>query len=263
MADVKWIKMDIDIFNNRKIRQIEILPDGDSIIVIWVKLLCLAGNINDGGRIYLTQEIPYTDQMLATQFNRPLATIQLALQTFQQFGMLEVVDNILHISNWEKYQNVDRLNELREYNRIAQQKHRAKLKIEQVGNDVNDMSMTSQRCHETDKIREDKNREEKIRVDKSRGEEISSSGQDTQQSTSKKKKSTFVPPTLDEVKEFIWEKGYSVNAEKWFYYYESNGWMVGKNKMKSWRACIAQWNARDSVDDQKKSQKTEIDWSKV
>ena len=152
MADVKWIKLSTKLFDNRKIRQIECLPDGDAIIVIWLKLLCLAGNINDSGMVYFTKEIPYTDQMLATQFNRPLTTVQLALQTFEQFGMIEIVDNILHISNWEKYQNVDRLSELREYNRIAKQKSRArtKQKLLEAAANVNDMSMTSQCGHDID-----------------------------------------------------------------------------------------------------------------
>ena len=152
MADVKWIKLSTKLFDNRKIRQIECLPDGDAIIVIWLKLMCLAGNINDSGMVYFTKEIPYTDQMLATQFNRPLTTVQLALKTFEQFEMIEIIDNILHISNWEKYQNVDRLSELREYNRIAKQKSRAKTKqklLEAAAN-VNDMSMTSQCSHDTD-----------------------------------------------------------------------------------------------------------------
>lgn len=162
MADVKWIKLTTDIFENRKIRQIECLPEGDSIIVVWMKMLCLAGNINDSGMLYITKEIPYTEQMLATQFNRPITTIQLALRTFEQFGMIEIIDDVLHISNWEKYQNVDRLMELREYNRLAQQKSRAKKKLL---NDVNDMSMTSQRCQGTDKIRKEENRKEEIRVD--------------------------------------------------------------------------------------------------
>lgn len=150
MADVKWIKLATEIFDNRKIRQIEGLPDGDAIIVIWMKLLCLAGNINDSGMVYFTKEIPYTDQMLAMQFNRPLTTVQLALKTFEQFGMIEVIENILHISNWEKYQSVDRLSEIREYNRIAKQKSREKAK-QKLLETVNDMSMTSQRCHDTDK----------------------------------------------------------------------------------------------------------------
>ena len=157
MADVKWIKMATNMFDNRKIKQIECLPDGDAIIVIWMKMLCLAGNINDCGSVYFTKDIPYTEQMLATQFNRPLPTIQLALKTFEQFGMIEVVDNILLISNWEKYQSVDKLHELREYNRLAQQKSRAKRKLLQ---NVNDMSMTSQSCQGTDKdIEEDKEKE--------------------------------------------------------------------------------------------------------
>ena len=162
MADVKWIKLTTDIFENRKIRQIECLPDGDSIIVVWMKMLCLAGTINDSGMLYITKEIPYTEQMLAAQFGRPIATIQLALKVFEQFGMIEIVNDILHISNWEKYQNVDRLTELREYNRIAKQKSREKQKLLQ---DVNDMSMTSQRCQGTDKSRVEEIREEEIRED--------------------------------------------------------------------------------------------------
>lgn len=163
MAEVKWIKLATNIFDNRKIRQIECLPDGDAIIVVWMKLMCLAGNINDSGFVYFTKEIPYTDQMLATQFNRPMATVQLALKTFEQFEMIEVIDNMLHISNWEKYQSVDRLSEIREYNRIAKQKSRAKQKVLQ---DVNDMSKTSQRCHDTDiEVEEDiKNKKEEIDI---------------------------------------------------------------------------------------------------
>lgn len=164
MAEVKWIKLATKIFDNRKIRQIECLPDGDAIIVIWVKLLCLAGNINDSGLVYFTKEIPYTDQMLATQFNRPLTTVQLALRTFEQFEMVEVIDNILHISNWEKYQSVDRLSEIREYNRLAKQKSREKQKaLQSPSESVNDKSMTSQRCHYTDKEEEKEKESEKIK----------------------------------------------------------------------------------------------------
>lgn len=128
MSDVKWIKMATDLFDNRKIKQIESLPDGDAIIVIWVKILCLAGSINDDGFVYFTKEIPYTEQMLSTQFNRPIATIQLALRTFEQFGMLEIIDDMLHISNWEKYQNVEGMEKIREQTRARVAKHREKLK---------------------------------------------------------------------------------------------------------------------------------------
>ena len=131
MADVKWIKISTDIFDNRKIKQIEHMPEGDALIVIWFKLLILAGDTNDGGQVYLTQEIPYTEPLLANQFNRPIQLIQLALHTFEQFNMIEIVDDIIHISNWEKYQNVEGMERCREKTRLRVQKFRAKKKLEE------------------------------------------------------------------------------------------------------------------------------------
>lgn len=61
----------------------------------------------------------------------------------------------------------------------------------------------------------------------------------------KPKRSRFVKPTLEEVSNYIKEKGYKVNADTWFNYYESNGWKVGRNSMKDWKACVAQWNSRN------------------
>lgn len=130
MAEVKWIKIATDIFDNQKIKVIESMPDGDAIIVIWFKILMLAGNVNDGGNVYFTKDIPYTEQMLSTVFNRPLTTIQLALNTFEKFGMIEVVDDIIQVSNWEKYQNVNGLDKIREQNRIRVARHREKKKLE-------------------------------------------------------------------------------------------------------------------------------------
>lgn len=122
MADVKWIKLAVDMFDNRKIRQIETLPDGDGIIVLWVKLLCLAGITNDGGLVYFTRDIPYTEQMLANYFQRPIALVQMALRVFQQFGMIDLVDDIIMVSGWEKYQSLDRLERIQAQNRERQRR---------------------------------------------------------------------------------------------------------------------------------------------
>ena len=128
MADVKWIKIATNIFDNQKIKIIESMPEGDAIIVIWFKLLMAAGNVNDGGSVYFTQDIPYTDQMLSTVFNKPLTTIQLALNTFEKFGMIEVIDDIIQVSNWEKYQNIEGLDKIREQNRLRKQRQREREK---------------------------------------------------------------------------------------------------------------------------------------
>ena len=125
MADVKWIKVSTGMFeSNRKIKQIEMMPEGDTILVIWLKLLLLAGNINDRGAIYITPEIPYTDEMLATELRRPITTVRMALSVFESFGMIEIIDNVFYLSAWEKYQNTDKLEEIREQTRKRVAKHR-------------------------------------------------------------------------------------------------------------------------------------------
>ena len=167
MADIKWIKIVTDMFDNRKIRQIECLPDGDSIIVIWMKLLCLAGQTNDNGMVYFTKDIPYTEQMLSQQFNRPLTTIQMALKTFEQFGMVELVDNILHISNWEKYQNIDGMEKIREQNRLRKQRQRERQKLLTDMSQDSHVTVTQGHATEEDKEEDiDKDKEEdKRRID--------------------------------------------------------------------------------------------------
>lgn len=150
MADVKWIKLSTGLLDNRKIKQIRKLPNGDTIALMWVFLLCLAGNVNEQGLIYITPEVPYTDEMLAEEFRMDINTVRLGLSTFQRFGMLEIIDDVICLPSWEKWQSVDRLSEIREYNRLAKQKSRAKQKMLC----VNDKSMTSQSCQYTD-IEED------------------------------------------------------------------------------------------------------------
>lgn len=129
MKDIKWIKLDTNLFDNRKIKQIEAMPDGDALVVIWLKLLILAGIVNDGGCVYFTKDLPFTDQLLATQFNRPLATVQLALATFQRFGMIEIVDDMILVSNWEKYQNIEGMERIREQNRLRKQRQRERERL--------------------------------------------------------------------------------------------------------------------------------------
>ena len=143
MGEVKWIKVSTDMFNNnRKIKQIELMPEGDAILVIWLKLLLLAGNINDGGAIYLTPEIPYTDEMLANELRKPLTTVRLALSIFERYGMIEIVDDILMLSSWEKYQSADKLAEIREKNRIRQANYKKKQKELASGNVSSNVTVT-------------------------------------------------------------------------------------------------------------------------
>lgn len=124
--DVKWIKITTDVFEDEKMMLIDALPDADAIMVIWFKLLALAGKTNMHGFVMMSDKIPYTDEMLATIFRRPLSTVRLAISTFENFGMIEIIDNKLLISNFDKHQSVEGLDKIREQGRIRQQRYREK-----------------------------------------------------------------------------------------------------------------------------------------
>ncbi len=124
MADVKWIKITTDIFDDEKIILIESLPDAYAIITVWFKLLCLAGKQNNSG-VFMMGRIAYTDKMLATIFRMKEATVTMALQTFEQFGMIEIVDGVITIPNWNKHQTLDAYEKKKERDRLYQQERRA------------------------------------------------------------------------------------------------------------------------------------------
>lgn len=128
MADVKWIKIVTDIFDNRKIKQIRKMPDADAVIVIWFEILCLAGSSNQNGLIFFDKDIPYTDEMFANAFDKPINTIKMALNIFERFNMIEMFDDVYCVSNWVKYQNSDALDVIREKTRARVEKHREKQK---------------------------------------------------------------------------------------------------------------------------------------
>ncbi|MCZ8541987.1 phage replisome organizer N-terminal domain-containing protein [Psychrobacillus psychrodurans] len=131
MSDVKWIKLSTKMFEDEKIKLIEQMPEADTLLVIWIKLLSQAGRANDHGYIYLAENIPYTEEMLSTIFNRPLNIVRMALGVFRQFGMIEIDEaNFISICNWEKHQNVAGLDKIREQNRLRKQKERERKKLE-------------------------------------------------------------------------------------------------------------------------------------
>ena len=129
VADVKWIKITTDIFDDEKILLIESLPDAYAIITVWFKLLCLAGKMNNSGVFMMNSRVAYTDKMLATIFRMKETTVQLALQTFENFGMVEIIDGVITIPNWGKHQNLDQLESRKEYMRNYMQGYREKQKL--------------------------------------------------------------------------------------------------------------------------------------
>ena len=233
MAEIKWIKITTDIFDDEKILLIESMPDADAIIVIWFKLLVLAGKTNNCGLLTINDTIPYSDEMLATIFRRPLNTVRLALEVFEQFGMIDIINDTIAIPKWEIHQNIEGMDRIREQNRERKRK---------------------QRERERQLLFEDG-----MSRDKSREVTQQNKNKDKDKDKDKEKKGRFTPPTLSEVQAYIEEKGYHVDAESFIDFYESKGWMVGKNKMKDWKAAVRTWEKRHRNERQDQRIRTEAE----
>lgn len=153
MKYAKWIKLMTDMFDNRKIKHLRRLPEGNNIVLIWVMLLTMAGRCNSGGMIFLTENIPYTPKMLADELDFEESTVQLALTVLQQMNMIVTDSGFFSIAGWDEYQNIEGMERIREQNRIRKQKQREKQKALPSPGHV-----TSRDSHATD-IDKDKERD--------------------------------------------------------------------------------------------------------
>lgn len=169
MADVKWIKITTDIFDDEKILLIESLPDAYAIITVWFKLLCLAGKMNNSGVFMMNNRVAYTDKMLATIFRMKESTIQLALQTFVQFGMVEIIDGVITIPNWNKHQSLDAYEKKKQRDRIYQAERRAAQKA--LVAESSDTSADYKATQSADVAVSDKDKEEDKEKDKKKTKE--------------------------------------------------------------------------------------------
>lgn len=160
MSEIKWIKITTDIFDDEKIRLIDALPDHDAILVIWFKILALAGKHNRNGLLMMSDKVHYTDEMLSTIFQRPLNSVRMALGIFEQFGMIEIIDGVITLPNWEKHQNIDGMERIKEQTRNRVARHREKQKSLALGNVTCNVTVTDGNATEEER---DKN---KNRLDK-------------------------------------------------------------------------------------------------
>lgn len=147
MAAISWIKLSVNIFDDEKIKLIKSMPEGDAIILIWIQLLCLAGKTNDGGEVYIGQNMYYTDEMLATICDQPLNTVRFALKTFEQFEMVSHSnDGLITIENREKHQNIEGMERVREQARLRKRRQREREKQKKLPKG----HVTSRDSHATD-----------------------------------------------------------------------------------------------------------------
>lgn len=249
MADVQWIRITTDMFDNRKIKHLRKLPEGNNIVLIWVMLLTMAGRCNAGGMIFLTENIPYTTKMLADELGFEENTIRLALQVFEELHMVTTDQEYLCVPGWEEYQNVEGLDRIREQTRVRVANHRERKRLSAC-NVTGNVTVTP--CNATE---EDKEVEVDIEDISSllRSEDIGGSAPSEPKAPERGKRTAvkFVPPTLEEVEAYAASRQSTVDPRRFFEYFntpdaQGRSWRDSKgNPVKNWKQKFLTWEGRD------------------
>lgn len=180
-------------------------------------------SLKNKGRLMFNDKIPYNANMLATVTRHSVGDVERAIEIFTQLGLIEVMDSgAIYMSEIQNYigKSSNEADRIREY--------RTKIK-EEKGTSTESVQMYDERTPE-------------IEIDIEKEKDIYIKEKDT-----KKKSGNFVPPTVEEVREYLLSVGSQVDAEAFVAFYESKGWFVGKNKMKSWKAAIVTWEKRNGL----------------
>lgn len=230
MAEVKWVKLSVDLFDNPKIKFLRKQPQGDRLALIWVMLLTKAGRCNDEGLIYLTEDMPYTAKMLSQELGFSERLMTQALETMEKLGMVAFTEEgHLYLPGFAEHQSLDALEKVREQTRerVARYREKKQNEASMTGN------VTVTQCNGTDI--EEEREEEKESVEKTKPAD-------------KPPRKRFAPPSTQEVESYARETGLRVDAQRFVNYYTSIGWKVGKNPMKDWRAAVRTWERKDQAD---------------
>lgn len=232
--EIKWIKIATGMFDDEAIQIMLSMPEGSTLLEIWLRLLIAAGKTNDNGLIYVKKQIPYTEDMLAMVFRKDVSMIKYALSTFKNFGMIEVLtNNQILITNWEKHQNIDGMERIKELTKNRVRKHREKQKALLLENKNGCCNVT---CNVSETVSNALDIEEEIDIEKEIKEV---------EKQQLKQSNRFKKPTIEEIKAYCEERKNDINAEYFYDYYESKGWKIGKNSMKDWHAAVRTWERKE------------------
>lgn len=212
-----WLKLHKDFFKRHDIKIIESMENGKDYILFYLKLL--VESVSHNGNLRFSEAIPYNEKMLATITDTNVDIVRSAMKVFTELNMIEVLsDETIYMNEVERMIGSESDAHIREQNRLRQQRFRDKQKQSTSDNALCNVTVTLNRNAEIEK-------EKDIDIDIKK--------------INKEKR--FTPPTVEEVRNYCNERKNNVDAESFVDFYSSKGWMVGKNKMKDWKAAVRTW----------------------
>lgn len=237
-----WLKLQKDFFGSVRIKKLRSIAGGDTFTIIYLKLL-LHTIDTDGVIEYQGIENTISDE-LALVLDEDSENVGLCLNYLRSVGLAEIRKDSVFLP--EAVENVG--SETASTQRWRDWKKRQE-DVKSVGfqQNSNTLPTHSQQIANVEKIREEK---EKSREDIKK-EDISN------EISKKESPKRFTPPTVDEVQAYISENNYIIDAQKFIDYYQSNGWIVGKTKMKDWKATVRGWERREQERFQKNRKEEE------
>ncbi len=211
-----WLKLKRDFFKRHDIKIIEAMPNGKDYILFYLKLLC--ESVDHNGDLRFSEQIPYDEQMLSVITNTNIDVVRSAIKVFQQLNMMELLDDGTYFMN-EVSKMIGSAVDNDNANRQRRFRERKK-----------ELAL----CNRYDGVIKN-NESIEIDIEKDKETEIK------KENVIKEKATRFIPPTVEEIQNYCNERNNLVDANKFYDFYQSKGWMVGKNKMKDWKACVRTW----------------------
>lgn len=219
-----WLKLQKDFFKRHDIRIIENMPNGKDYVIFYLKLLC--ESTSHEGLLRFNDEIPYNDEMLATITNTNIDVVRSAIKLFSELKMMELLDDgTLFMKQVAKMIGSETGSARR------MRKLRANKEVSQCDSDVSHCLLEIELDKEID-----------IDIDK----ELK---KDKENNTKTKR---FTKPSIEDIQSYCSERNNNVDVQRFYDYYESNGWKVGKNSMKDWKAAIRTWERNTGGKNEKK-----------
>lgn len=225
MSDNKkyyYLRLKDNFFDSDELKILESMKDGYLYSNILLKLYLRS--LKNDGKLVVNDRIPYNAEMLASVTGHQVGTIKQALSIFKELGLIEILENgaiyMLDIQNFIGKGSTEADRQRLYDRRISDERKQKKLTQSRNLEEILENS--------TPEIELEK----EIKIEK----EIDSSAKST---TTKRKR--FEKPTLSEIEQYCIERNNNINAEQFYDYYESNGWKVGKNPMKDWKASVRTW----------------------
>ena len=239
-----YLKLKDNFFASEEMLVLESVPDGMIYQNIYLRM-CLLSLKNEGALTFKNM-LPYDLKMLATVLRVDIAQMKMALELFEQLGLVTKTDNeVLFMSDIQALigQSSTEAERIARYRKRIADSNNVTEKLPE--SECTKSVQMLQSC--TPELEIELELKKEIELDKEIDKEI-----DKEETTTRKK--TFSKPSLEEIKEYCSERKNKVNAEKFYNYYESNGWKVGRNKMKDWKACIRTWEQNEKKYDKEKPQ---------